>query len=300
MNKKILSLAIAAAVAAPMAAQAEVKFSGSVARDLYNETGKNLVGGDLGTSKLTIDASEGDAFLRMAWDIRQSYGATSAADPKGEPLIQREQYAGIKVGGAKIMLGRQANAYAGAVTVDAMNATFLEARKANGATSKTASFVSGLLGVGVKAGEVDIMVQYGPAYKDMMSVTNPVIASVGFKAGPATIKVGYETLTSNKTNTGISAKFKAGPVNLGVVVENADSSVVGGGAAGSNTLAFVDAAMDMGGMVLGVGLGTNSTTSKTFSRVSVTKKMGKASVYAGVSNDGASKQRAGAGLRVDM
>jgi len=185
MNKKILSLAVAAAVAAPMAVQADVKISGSVARDMYNETNVNLKGGDFGTSKLNIDASEGDAMLRMAWDIRPAATKSPVA-----VMPAREQEAGIKVGGATIKIGRQANAYAGAVTIDAMNATFLEARNAIGGTSKTASFVSGLLGLSMKAGDVGINVQYGPAYKDMYTLTNPVIAGVTFKAGPVDLGIG--------------------------------------------------------------------------------------------------------------
>jgi len=299
MNKKILSLAIAAAVAAPMAAQADVKISGSVARDMYNETNVNLKGGDFGTSKLNIDFSEGDAFGRMAFDVRP---AATKSGSSNIAMPAREQEAGIKLGGGALKIGRQANAYAGELTVDAMNATFLEARKAVGGTSKTDSFVSGLLGFSMKAGDVALNVQYGPAYKDMYTLTNPMIAGVGFKAGPVDLGIGYEKKSNDGTNTGVSAKMKFGGVKLGVSYEQADrSNTATAGAAGTaENIAFVDASMDMGGVTLGLGLGSNTTTSKTFTRVSVVKAMGKAKVYAGVANDGNSIQRAGAGLRVDM
>ena len=46
MNKKILSLAVAAAVAAPMAAQADVSVNGTVSRDMYmDSTAKGGSGG---------------------------------------------------------------------------------------------------------------------------------------------------------------------------------------------------------------------------------------------------------------
>ena len=59
----------------------------------------------------------------------------------------REQYAGVKVGGVNVSIGRMANAYNGGVKIDTMTANFLEARNMAGGVAKVPSFVSGLLGV---------------------------------------------------------------------------------------------------------------------------------------------------------
>jgi hypothetical protein len=285
MNKKIISLAIAAAVAAPMAAQADVKISGSVARDLWSSSSA-LAGGDMGTSKLNIDASEGDAFLRMAWDIRAAAINTAAT---ASAMIAREQYAGIKLGGGKLSVGRTANQASKVIYgADRMNATFLEARGAAGATDKVASFDSGTIGFDMKVGDVDFGINYGPAYKDMYSLTNIVNAMASFKAGPVALKVGYDTSSANANTTAVSAGMKFGEVDVTVLAENSTNNII-----------FADVSMPLGGMTVGLGIGSDTTASQTFSRLSVEKKMGKAKVYAGVS-DAAGTQKAGAGLRVDI
>jgi hypothetical protein len=293
MNKKILSLAIAAAVAAPMAAQADVKISGSVARDLYQQTTVNLVGGDSGTSKLNIDASEGDAFLRMAWDIRSAAYAlgTAAGQGLGE-MTAREQYAGIKLGGGKLMVGRQANLSSTVIYgADTLNATFLEARGKAGGTNKVASFDSGLLGYSMKAGDVDFALAYGPADKDMGANNNRVQAKVGFKAGPVDLAIGYDKDNAGSVDTtAVSGKMKFGEVKLNVLLEQ-DSS---------QSIVFADATMPLGGMDVNLGLGSNTTNSSTWTRVAVVKQMGKARVYAGADNQQGGTQRVGAGLRVDI
>jgi hypothetical protein len=293
MNKKILSLAIAAAVAAPMAAQAEVKISGSVARDLYNQTTKNLQGGDSGTSKLNIDASEGDAFLRMAWDVRAAaINTTTKLSSSNAAMVAREQYAGIKLGGGKLMVGRQANLASTVIYgADTLNATFLEARGKSGGTNTVASFDSGLLGYSMNAGDVSIAVAYGVADKDMGATTNATQAKVGFKAGPVDLAIGYDKDNAGSVDTtAISGKMKFGEVKLNVLVEQDNSQ----------SIVFADATMPLGGMDVNLGLGSNTTTSSTWTRVAVVKQMGKARVYAGADNQQGGTQRVGAGLRVDM
>ena len=150
MNKKILSLAVAAAVAAPMAAQADVTVNGAVSRDMYSQGGSTsgLAGSDSGTSKLDINVKDGDAFAKVAFDIRPAATKTGS----NSVMPAREQFAGVKVGGVSISVGRLANAYAGTLKVDTMTANFLEARKMAGGVSKVASFVSGLLGFSGSAG----------------------------------------------------------------------------------------------------------------------------------------------------
>lgn len=314
MNKKILSLAVAAAVAAPMAAQADVKISGAVARDIYSSDG-TLVGGDSGTSKLVIDGSNDTGFARMAWDIRQAYGAaatttTTIKGAKTKPgwgMAQREQEAGLKIGGGAIVVGRQASAYAKAVTIDSMNATFLEARKRPGGTSKVASFNSGMLGYRAKFGGVGINVQYGPAYSDMSGgvAKNPILVGVKAKLGPVDLGVGYQGDTAGNPTTGVRAKMKFGNFGVGVSIESADGNYTGGGsAAGSaDSLVFIDGRFGFGGgMSVGAGIGSNTTASTTFYRVDFTMKMGdKSRLYVGLSDSSvANNQRAGLGIRVDL
>jgi len=311
MNKKILSLAVAAAVAAPMAAQAEVSVNGAVSRDMYTDSTKTgLVGGDSGTSKLEINVKEGDAFAKAAWDIRgaampSTFTTTGSGTFTNYAMPAREQMAGVKVGGVSISIGRHANAYNGGVKVDTMTANFLEARNRPGGVAKVPSFVSGLLGISGNAGDVSYAVQYGPAYSDMAkdaggTATNPVAANVKFKAGPATVGVGYWGDTGGNSTVGISGKMKFGDIAVAVSYENADGAWINGTTAGNtNNEIFADVSMPMGSGTIGLGLGSNTDASTTFSRVSYQMKMGSAKVTVGGNNaDG--DTRFGAGLAVSF
>ena len=281
MNKKILSLAIAAAVAAPMSAMADVSVNGAVARDLYNDSTlpNSLYGNDFGTSKLEFNVKEGDSFAKIAFDIRASgFGGTT--------MPSREQYAGIKVGGVDVIVGRQASTYAGTLKVDAMTANFLEARKNAGGVSKVPSFESGMLGVGGKAGDVSYMIQYGIA-----DPTNARLqAGVSFKAGPVNVGVAYHSDSSGEASYGLAGKMKFGDIAVGVSLESADgywTSTGAGGTGNKESIVFADVAMPMGSGTLGLGLGDNTTQSTTFARLSYAINVSKATVtFGGRTSDG--------------
>jgi hypothetical protein len=317
MNKKILSLAVAAAVAAPMAAQADVTVNGAVSRDMYNESisggGSGFVGGDSGTSKLEINVKEGNAFAKIAFDIRPaampgsaSYsvpttasGATTASSTLyGMPA--REQYAGVKTGGLSISVGRLASAYAGTLKVDTMTANFLEARNRAGGVSKVASFNSGMLGFSGSAGDISYNLQYGPAYVDYYGYSdNPVEAGVKFAAGPATVGLGFQSDKDGNSTAGVSAKMKFGDIAVGASYEN-DSGGYGAGCTAGTAcnMIFADVAMPMGAGTAGLGIGSNTDASTTFARVSWQMKVSGAATLTvgGSSADG--DTRMGAGLAV--
>ena len=324
MNKKILSLAVAAAVAAPMAAQADVSVNGTVSRDMYmDSTAKGgsggLVGGDAGTSKLEINVKSGDAFAKAAWDIRaaampgshQAYApttgaattasgtTTSTATLYGMPA--REQYAGIKTGGLSITIGRLASAYAGTLKVDTMTANFLESRARAGGVTKVASFNSGMLGFSGSAGDVGYNIQYGPAYVDFYGYSdNPIEAGVTFKAGDVGLGLGYQSDKSGNATAGISAKMKFGDIAVGASYENDAGGYGAGCTAGTAcNLVFADVAMPMGSGTLGLGLGSNTDASTSFARLSYQMKMDAAKVTIGGSSaDG--DTRIGAGMAVSF
>ena len=212
----------------------------------------------------------------------------------------REQYAGVKVGGVSISIGRLASAYAGTLKVDTMTANFLEARARAGGVTKVSSFNSGMLGIAGGAGDVSYNVQYGPAYKDMGMGDNPVEAGVSFKAGEVGIGLGYSQDTGGESTAGVSAKMKFGDVSLGASYENDNGGHAAGCSAGTGcNLMFVDAAMPMGSGTIGLGVGTNTDASTTFGRLSYQMKMGDAKLTIGGSSAD-SETRVGAGLAVSF
>jgi len=303
MNKKILSLAVAAAFAAPMAAQADVAVNGAFGMGMWstNESlagsggsaSGGITGGDLGTSKLEINVKDGDAVAKVAFNLDNMLNTGAA------PASNRELFGGVKLGGGTLTFGRLANAYAGTLKVDTHTADFLEARKNKGGVSKVSSFVSGLVGYAGSAGDVSYNVQYGPSDVDTTGASqNFIAAGVKFKAGGATIGVGYQGDNNSKTTTGIMAKMKFSDVSLGVSYENADGAYMAGGTAGtSENVIFADASMPMGNGTVGVGLGSNTDTKATFARLSYDMKMGAAQwTFGGRSADG--DTRIGLALKV--
>ena len=201
------------------------------------------------------------------------------------------------------MQSSMANAYNGGVKVDTMTANFLEARGRAGGVGKVPSFVSGLIGVSGKAGDVSYALQYGPAYSDMatdagISATNPVMANVKFKAGPATLGIGYQGDTAGNTSTGISGKMKFGDIAAALSYESVDGAWVAGTSAGTTSnVVFADVSMPVGSGTVGLGIGSNTTASTTFTRLDYQMKMSAATLTVGYSSaDG--DTRAGAGLKV--
>ena len=307
MNKKILSLAVAAAVAVPLAAQADVSVNGTLERDMYQNSYTNgLMGSESGASKLEFNVKSGDAFAKIAWSPTQYYGMKTAVGTLTGAVIpglgQREQMVGVKVGGVDIALGRVANTYVAGTKVDRMHATFLESRDFAGGVTKVPSFMSGMLAISGAAGDIKYGIQYGPAYTDMgLGSNNPVSASVNMKAGPVDLGVGYNGSTSGDSTTGISAKGKIGDISLGVSYEMDDAGYNSNGegsspASGTNNIVFVDAGMPLGSGTIGLGVGSNTTTSKTFTRVSYDMKVGGAAklIVGTRSSDG--ETRTGVGL----
>ena len=217
-------------------------------------------------------------------------GGSTLVSTTGTPLVQREQYAGVKVGGGQIMLGRIANLSSKVIYgADSLNATFLEARGAAGGTTKVASFDSGMVQFGMKAGDVAFDVAYGPAYSDMINAENPMQASASFKAGPADVAIAYDKDAGGGDTTAISGKMKFGDVSVALLGES--DSV-------KKTNVFADVSMPVGGMTLDVGLGTNTDASTTWYRLAVVKKMGKGRVFAGYSNPDGGPARTGLGVTV--
>ena len=300
MNKKILSLAIAAAVAAPMAAQADVSVNGALSMDMYSDStsANSLDGSDEGTSKLEFNVKSGKAFAKYALALNKTIA-------NGSSPGTREAFAGLQLGsGMSLEIARLANAYVGGVKVDTMTANFLESRRYAGGVSKVPSFENGMLGLYGKAGDVSWAVQYGLADPS----NNRLAANVKFAAGPVDLGVGYYTDSLGNATSGISGKMKFGDIKVGASFESADSlwtatgngnitAPVGQGTA--ENIAFVDVAMPLGNGTVGLGLGTNTTASTTFSRLSYQMKIDAATVtVGGRSSDG--DTRVGAGLKVSF
>lgn len=305
MNKKIIAVAIAAAMAAPVA-MADVKLSGRVgihftSLDTDGATDKEVGYNDQGHNRIQIDAKLGNAFARQAFDTRKS-----------KSLAQRENYLGYKFGGGMaVQFGRMAGA-AKNIEKDPYIATFLQTRNtlAESVTSKeygSSSFVNSLAQFSMKAGSAKIKIQYDAASnsknanRGASSNEGHTAIAVTGKAGAVNYWASYnngtadgnnDSLTTSQSNikVGAAMKFGAAKVSLNYTSMDKDGLTT---SAGNST----DTVLLMADMGLGKGLSVNAAIATRsgdvtaddadFIRLAVSKKLNKGvTAYAGfVSKD---------------
>ena len=303
MNKKILSLVVAAAIAAPMVAQAELKVSGRFYGEMASVDGDITApsGGDSGHSRLQFDGGDADASVRMAFNMDAWY---TNADGANNGLL-REFMGSVKLGGGNLYMGRVANA-ANSGWNDAFTGTFMEARDKG--IMKVGSFKDHRIGFKTKAGDLSIDASFGPG----TGASNDGTYSIGVagKMGGINVALGADNddtggAGTGSTSTRVAVSGDAGGFKWGVEAANADQEALGGASATTmDTGLFAQIGGKAADMTWNVGYGSVTDLKTTFIRAGLIKNMGsKAKVYAGVTSydDGTGAISSfGAGLRVDI
>ena len=294
MNKKIIAIAVASAMAAPVA-MADVKVGGqigaafiSASKGYSTPTAGGVLGSDAtksyrtmednGLSKLEFSGSDGDAFFKIGMDTR------ALMAKKG--VVGRDFRLGYKFGASAIQFGRMPAALAG-IEGDKYNATFMELRRtAAVATTYNDStdtyFTSPIVEFSTKAGGATIKVQADIADNTSTSTTEGYYAaSVKGKAGAIGYFAGVnngsgkDQATPNNKDQNIKAgvSMKMGAVKGTLMVMNADND----GAKSSSTTIMADMGLGNGlsvGVAYGVqGSGVNNKD--TFMRLAATKSLSK-------------------------
>ena len=304
MNKKIIAIAIATAMAAPVA-MADVKVSGQIGASIVNASkgftvptsagagaAPEVAGTayramqDSGLSKIDFSGNSGDAIFKIGIDIRNIMGGA----PSG--LRGRDFWLGYKLGGAGVVsFGRMGSALAG-LEGDKYNATFLELRRtaavATTSNTLTDSFTaSPVVQYTTKLGGASLKVQYDPNDKTAVSGAEGYAAiALKGKAGAIGYFLGYNNGTGTDTagnkdsNMKVGASMKMGSIKGTLMVMNADNN----GVKQAATTLMADMGMGNG---LDLGFAYGSTTEgvnkkDTFMRLGVTKKLSKgASLFGG-------------------
>ena len=300
MNKKIIAIAIASAMAAPVA-MADVKITGQLGAALvfsdknagatptagtagkFDDAAKDYRGmQDSGLSKLDFKGTSGNAYAHIGMDIRNLMA--------GQSLAGRDLYLGYKLGAGSVQAGRMPSALAG-LEGDKYNATFLEMRRtaavATTENTLTDSFTaSPVLQYAAKMGGAAVKIQYDVAENSQGSAAEGYLAvSVKGKAGAVGYFAGYNNgkgtaengVSNSDSNMKVGASMKFGAVKATLVYMAADDD----GTKDNATAILAD--MGMGeGMSVGVGYGTNKAKD-TWTRLAMTKSLNKgAKVFAGM------------------
>ena len=297
MNKKIIAIAVASVMAAPVA-MADVTISGrmgghltmvpkegSNANNAVSTKGKREFG-DAGQGRLQFDFTAGKMYARFA------YNDATSSETRDD---YRDRYLGLKFGGSSVQMGTMAGV-ASNLESDPYIATFLESRK-TAAEAYTATnfgssgFVKSVLQYATKAGGMSIKAQYGPT-DNVNNVTSSghIGFSVKGKAGPATVWAAYNNgkangttgTSANEVNVKVGASMKMGMVKLTVNVTDADDGGATAALKDKSTSTLVMANFGLGnGLSADVAHGSNGDKG-TWTRAAIAKQMDKNAVlYAG-------------------
>ena len=294
MNKKIIAIAVASVMAAPVA-MADIKISGRLGGHLttVKTDGSQEVRefGDAGQTRLQFDGTAGNGFARIAFDERNS------RDQKLYSEVKRDAYAGYKFGGGMSAQFGRMGGVAKNLEKDPYIGTFLETRggyaeaRTSGAYGNS-SFVNHVIQFNMKAGAANVAIQFDPASTSSTQSPNPGHTAIGVngKAGGVGWYASYNNGTANlggtstsQSNMKVGASMKFGKVKASLNYSNADDA--------TNKWNSINVRGDMGlGNGLSVNAGFASTggdavKSGTWMRVAVNKVLSKGTnVYAGYTN----------------
>jgi hypothetical protein len=318
MNKKLIAIAVASVMAAPVA-MADIKISGRVAQDFTitdtdGATNDKRGISDSGHTRLQFDGTAGNAYARIALDERLGRGdhthdvdvTSGATDEEStktstDDKTKRDSYVGYKFGGGtSVQVGRMGGV-AKNIEKDPYIATFLETRStvANSYTNArfgSSSFVDSVAQVKMKAGAATIAVQFGPAEYANDNNGHIGVAVTG-KGGPVSYWASYNNGSADgdssaatypsQSNIKIGGKMKFGMATVGLNYTSMDKDGTVGTAGNATDSIAVDGNFDLGnGMSANVGVAVRSgdvaADDAEFIRLAVMKKLNKsASIYGG-------------------
>jgi len=293
MNKKLIAIAVASVMAAPVA-MADMKISGRVNAQfgMQDATGVADTTGrldDSGQGRLQFDATSGKAYARFALDTRYGRDRNGAASDWGR--TNRDSFVGYKFDGFSLQYGRMGVAGKN-IEKDPYIATFLQIRAnditeaATGSKFGSSSFVDDVIQLSAKVGGGKLTAQINiDDNSASTSSTNEGMTAVSYagKAGAVNFWLAYNTgaadgggVGNDESNTKIGLSMKIGKAKVTLNHTASDDN----GVKNDSTQIWAD--MGMGnGLSVNVGFGTNKA-SDTAMRVAVTKKLSKGvSVYAG-------------------
>ena len=329
MNKKIIAIAIASAMAAP-AAMAEMSISGNFGGDFVSSskgagsaadtTATTRQFEDNGASKIDFNATSGSAFGKFGFNMGPgAAGVDSNGDTNFNSPVYRDYFLGYKFsGGSSFQFGTMAGA-AKNLEKDNLIATFLQTRgtyaeaRTSGAYGSS-GFIKNIIQYKMKAGDANVTIQYDPT-DNFVNSTNEGHAgiSVAGKASGINYWVSYNngiggdkgltntTATVSQSNMKAGGSMKFGSIKATLNYTSADDA--------TNKWNAIAVTGDMG---LGNGLSVQATLAQTsgdaakkgaFTRVAVIKSIGpKARMYAGITNNkpkgGVSADQVGLGMSV--
>jgi len=300
MNKKIIALAVAAAFAAPMAANAAPSIGGHLQAEIADWDKDGNVNDvtaveDNKRGRLWVTGSEDlgggmKANYRYEWQVDTADGVTGKETDKDSDTNAREARVGLSGGFGEVQLGRLKTPYkyTAGVDYDPFTATVLESRGNGGALKDDGgmtaaygqnSFLSNSLAYKTKFGNAKFWALYQFSESNTNDDNIVLSLSVPVAKGMA-VDLAYVTEEKASTSAGgtrakVGFKMKTGAHKVFVKYETQSSD-----AANSDfTAAFLGYHLSMGKNVLSIQYGTKdgdaANTDVDYAMLAVTRKLSK-------------------------
>ena len=280
MNKNVIALAVAAAMAAPLAAQAEVKVSGQLQAEIVNW------GGDVPTGLTMNDAQEGGTvnkgnFGALNFSASEDLGNGMKAiakysmnvDVEGRAPAQRDSYVGLNGNFGTVLMGTVSTPYKMAtVKWDPFLATSGQARGNLGASTLHNGYAKNVIAYANKFGMAKVVAAVAldetndDADADSIDNGHTGTFSVNMPVGPVEVAIAYLKAPSagdDSSATKIGVKYTAGAIGVSLQHETVDAALMNnlsGGMAASDgeTYTLLSGTYTMGANTFALNYGMNA------------------------------------------
>lgn len=289
MNKNVIALAVAAAMAAPLAAQAEVTVSGGLqaevvsiggdaasANGLYATDGgeyNNENGGNYGFLKFSASEDLGDGLKALAvYNMNVSVGDSNGAPVGGADPGGRDAYVGLSGGFGTVLAGTLTTPYASSTKMwDPMIATFAQARGNAGMSALHNSYAGNAVAYANKFGMAKVVAAVvldetaSTTATDETNGNHGYSFSVNMPVGPVEIAVAYMDVSEfaagadDASAIKVGVKYTAGAITVAAQMEQLDKGVAGTGTDGTDVM-YITGSYAMGANTFSASYG--QTTNK--------------------------------------
>jgi predicted porin len=279
MNKNVIALAVAAAMAAPLAAQAEVKITGGLQAQivsidgdsampdgLYATDGGEYEGENTGNyGFLQFAASEdlGNGLKALAvYNMNISVGDSDGAPVGGAAPGGRDAYVGLSGGFGTVLAGTLTAPYAMTKSWDPFVATFAQARGNGGMSSLHNSYAGNALAYANKFGMANVVLavvldETKEAGEDATNGNHGTSFAVNMPVGPVEVALAYLDISEfaagadKASATKVGVKYNAGAITVAAQHEMLDEGL------GDQTFTYLTASFASGANTFSAAYGMN-------------------------------------------
>ncbi len=276
MKKNVIALAVAAAMAAPLAAQAEVTVSGGLQAELTSITASDALKTAGVVEGLALhDAQEGGVrgsgnwgfiALNASEDLGGGLKAVAKyafnVDVDGKAPAQRDSYVGLSGGFGTVLAGTMNTPYkSSTVKWDPFLTTSGQARGNFGASGLHNGYAGNVVAYANKFGPATfvagVALDETPDGAGGMNGDHTTTASINAPVGPVEVAVAYlNSAAASASATKVGVKWSSGAIGVNGQFENLEAGVSDSG--NDETFILVNATYAMGANILAASYGTNT------------------------------------------